>query len=103
MRVLRVGSSAATCAIRCLSSSSDGGPFAWWGRSLSTGSVGAKVVTALPFVLGDVFRLKAGERARRLPGYGPGVCGSPLRFPNRRYLIYGTYGMPGLAQSVRYG
>ncbi len=52
--------------------------------------VGANAGPALPFVLGDAFRLKAGGRGRRLPGYDPGVCGSLLRSPNGRYLLYGT-------------
>jgi hypothetical protein len=45
---------------------------------------------ALPYVLGDAFRLRAGERPRQLAGYAPGVCDSLLRSPNGRYLIYGT-------------
>lgn len=67
--------------------------------SLNIVAGGAK--PALPFVLGDVFRLAAGGRLYRLPGYGageprvyrPGVgegCESVVRAPDGRYLIYGT-------------
>lgn len=42
--------------------------------------VGANAGPAAPYVLGDAFRLKAGERARPLVGYDPEVatrCCSP--------------------------
>jgi len=77
-------------------------------RSLNIVAGGAQ--PALPFVLGDVFRLAGGGRPYRLAGYGageprvfrPGVgegCDSVVRSPDSRYLIYGTSqnGWPALA------
>jgi hypothetical protein len=58
-------------------------------RYLNIAATGAE--PALPYVVGDTFRLRAGARRYQLVGYDSGgACDSLLRSPGGRYLIYGT-------------